>query len=180
MKIIRSWPKAIPARRAYVHDDLPRFMMETYDYRGLADAFPEDLILLEWDIAVDMDALARFIAQCEAEPDRVRVAPYRLWAATGTSDLTPNPPWAHRSYDYPEIKASCSFVEEGDPVCHLFGLGMVYLPHDTVRGYAEAAPGHFSDGSFSAWHNAHISAETPISWDVRPVHLHYPIERMGS
>lgn len=178
MKIIRSFPKTVPPGRAYVQDDLPRFEMETYDYRGLVDAFPEDLVLLEWDIAVDMDALQRFTAQCEAEPERVRVAPYRLWSPTGSTDLMADPPWAHRAYHYPEVRASCRFVDEGEPTCHLFGLGMVYLPHAIVREYAEAAPGHFSDGSFSAWHSNNVAFETPISWDVRPVHLHYPIERM--
>lgn len=179
MKIIRSWPKHVPSGRAYVYDDLPRFVMETYDYRGLADAFTEDLILLEWDIAVDRDALERFIAWCEVEPDRVRVAPYRLWAPTGSNDPLSNAPWAHRAYHYPEVKATMRYVDEGEPTCHMFGLGMVYLPHEIVRAYADAAPGHFSDGSFSAWHSNNVAFETPIAWDVRPVHLHYPIERMG-
>ena len=180
MKIIRSFPKTVPPGRAYVQDDLPRFEMETYDYRGLADQFPDvDLLLLEWDIAVDKDGIERFVAQCEAEPGRVRVAPYRLWAPTGSSEPLDSPPWAHRAYHYPEVKASCRHVDEDEPVCHLFGLGMVYLPRDVLRHYSDVAPGHFSDGSFSAWHANTVSLETPISWDVRPVHLHYPIERMG-
>lgn len=179
MKVIRSWPKTVPANRPHVVDALPRFVMDDYDYRGLVD-YNDDLILIEWDIAVGMEDLARFAAQAKTEPDRVRVAPYVLYAGTGSQQiLAGGPVWAHRRYDYPEIKASASFVTPDDPTCHLFGLGLVYLPHAVLERFTRQMPGHFSDGSFSAWHNAYERAEVPISWDVRPVHLHYPIEELS-
>lgn len=178
MKVVRSWPKEVPAGRGHVVDPLPRFVMETYDYRGLVD-IGDDLVLLEWDIAVSKEDLELFVGQAKAEPERVRVAPYKLYAGTGSNELLPQEVWAHRRYFDVNIKATASFVSAGDLTCHLFGLGMVYLPHTILRRYAEDCPGHFSDGSFSAWHNVHVEAEPPISWDVRPVHLHYPIERIG-
>lgn len=178
MKVIRSWPKTVPPGRGHVVDPLPRFEMESYDYRGLVE-FGEDLVLLEWDIAVGKEALQRFIEQCAAEPDRVRVAPYRLYAGTGSNEPLPREVWVHRRYYDATLRAAAMFVDEGEPTCHLFGLGMVYLPHLVLKRFAKECPGHFSDGSFSAWHNAHVETETPISWDVRPVHLHYPIEQIG-
>ena len=177
MKIIRSWPKNVPPGRAHVVDTLPRFVMDDYDYRGLIN-YGDDLILIEWDIAVSPEDLRRFADQCKAQPDRVRVAPYRLYAGTGSNVPLPQPVWVHRKYYDPRIKATASFVEEGDPTCHMFGLGLAYLPHALLVRFSDEMPGHFSDGTFSAWHQAYVESETPISWDVRPIHLHYPIEEL--
>ena len=66
------------------------------------------------------------------------------------------------------------FVAEGEPTCHLWGLGVTYLPRVVIREFLEAWPGHFNDGAVSGWYYRHYG-ETPIAWDVRPIHLHYLI-----
>lgn len=177
MIVVRSWPEEVPLGRAHVVDDLPRFVMHDYDYRRLTE-LGDDVLLIEWDIAVSMEDLTRFAGQARSEPGQVRVAPYRLYAGTGSNTALSRPVWAHRRYFDPAIRATCAFVDDDEPTCHLFGLGMAYLPHAVLTRFTREFPGHFSDGTFSAWHHANVAAETPISWDVRPVHLHYPIEEL--
>lgn len=178
MKVIRSWPEKVPDGRPHVMDTLPRYIMRDYDYRWLHD-LGDDIVLLEWDIAVGKEDLERFIGYARQNPDRVIVAPYKLYSGTEVNILLPQEYWAHRRY-YGDLRHVCQWVTEGEPTCHLFGLGMAYLPLTLLADFADDVGGHFSDGSFSAWHNAYVQAETPITWDVRPVHLHYPIEQIGA
>jgi hypothetical protein len=82
MKLVRSWPAVIPEGRFYVVDDIPKFIMgdegeRQFDYRGLVD-LDDDVVLIEWDIAIGAEQLALFMARAKDEPDRVRVAPYYL------------------------------------------------------------------------------------------------------
>lgn len=176
MKLLRSWPANVPDDRCYVVDTLPRIVMDSYDYRCLQDV-DDDLVLIEWDVAVGQEDLQAFVDRARAERDRVLVAPYRLYQPTrGNRDL-PRTVWAHRRYG-DEYRATLHFVKEGEPSCHLFGLGLVYLPRDVVKAFLDSWPGHFSDGSFSSWHYNNITQEVPIVWESRPVHLHYRIERM--
>jgi hypothetical protein len=74
MKLVRSWPAEIPEGRAYVVDDIPKFIMgnegeRQFDYRGLVD-LDDDVVLIEWDIAVGGEQLALFMERAKAEPDR--------------------------------------------------------------------------------------------------------------
>lgn len=176
MKIIRSWPEQVPADRPHVVDALPKFVMGDYCYRGLVD-LEDDLILLEWDIAVDREGLEAFMDGARSNPDDVLVAPYRIYSPTeGNEDLPQGPIWVMRRYN--EGEQSMRWVTEDDEACHLFGLGMTYLPRELIRAFVEDWPGHFNDTAFSGWHYRNVQQEAPIAWDVRPAHLHYPIERM--
>ena len=74
MRVIRSFPETIPPGRAYVQDGLERFCMSGYDYTGLKQ-LGEDLVLLEWDIAVSELDLARFAERASGR-DWPMVAPY--------------------------------------------------------------------------------------------------------
>lgn len=177
MKVIRSWPEQVPEGRCYVVDTLPRLVMRDYDYRCLGDV-DDDVVLLEWDVAVSREDLQVFIDRAKANPNRVIVAPYRLYTTTRESRDLPKTVWAHRRY-VSETRSAAHFVDEGEPTCHLFGLGMAYLPKRIVRDFLDDWPGHFNDASFSGWHYLNVSQETPITWDVRPVHLHYLIDRMA-
>lgn len=177
MRIVRSWPEVVPPNRPHVDDTLPRLVMAGYDYRCL-EQVDDDLILLEWDIAIDFEGLQRFIAHAKAEPDRVLVAPYRLYMATMRDQNLRRPVWCHRVYERPELKESPRHVTEDDPEAHLWGMGMIYLPNAVRAGFLAAWPGHCNDGALSGWHNVNVRPTARITWDVRPAHLHYQIDRM--
>src|SRR5580692_1999207 len=74
MKILRSFPDdGGPKGRAYVQDDIERLYNRPFDYSGLKQ-YGEDIVLLEWDIAVSKTDLARFADR--AEGDWPIVAPF--------------------------------------------------------------------------------------------------------
>ncbi len=167
MKLLRSWPDVIPPGRGYVVDDIERLVIANHQYRALADV-DDDVLLLEWDIAVgkeDLEAIARRAGQ---RPDRVLVAPYRIYVPHGI--------WAHRTWagEGPGAHGAGPVAERAE-FCNLFGLGLVYLPHDLIVGFIESGwARHFGDVQFSMWHYLHVAKEVPIDWAIRPVHLHHP------
>lgn len=179
MKLVRSWPHNIPEGRAYVVDDIPKFIMggpgaTQYDYRGLAD-LNDDVVLIEWDIAVGGLELARFMERAKAEPDRVRVAPYHLYRGgrNGRSPLLPF--YCHRV----RAPGTKTWVKgPTDTHCNMFGFGLVYLPRDLIRRFVAQLPAasKFGDTEFSRWHMRNAKhRDVPIDWDVPLVHLHYRI-----
>lgn len=176
MKIIRSWPEKVPPNRNYVVDTLPRFFMQDYSYRGIGE-FDDDVLILEWDMAVSQEDLGTFLAWIEKTPDKVVVAPYKIYQATSSPAKLWRPIYAMRRYN--DGEATMRYVTEDDATCHLWALGMTYLPRDVIRAFLDAWPGHFSDTSLSGWHYRNVEKETTIAWNVRPVHLHYAIEEMG-
>ncbi|TKG58896.1 hypothetical protein [Prauserella endophytica] len=140
-------------------------MIQDFDYRslGLVD---DDVVMLEWDIAVSKEHLERFIERAHNDPHQVLAAPYLLYNPDGTV-------WAHRRYTAP---GSRRYVREHEPFCHLFGLGMTYLPRRIVREFLASHPGPFSDTSLSVWHYHNApTTEVPIAWECRPIHLHYDL-----
>jgi hypothetical protein len=174
VKVVRSWPEHVPPDRCYVVDTLPRFVMRDYDYRGLGD-LDDDVLLIEWDMAIGSEDLGRFVELIHQDPSRVLVAPYRVYQQTSHPELLPRPVWVHRRYN--EGEQSMRHVDEDDPTCHLWGLGVTYLPRRVIHDFLVAWPGHFNDAAVSGWHYRNVEQETRVAWDVRPVHLHYPIER---
>jgi hypothetical protein len=175
VKFVRSWPEKVPADRNYVVDNLPKFIMKDYCYRGLGD-LGDDVLLIEWDMAVHPEHLESFIDQARSNPDEVLVAPYKIYMET-ERDNTVDPFWCLRRYT-DEREMASYFVDEGEPTCHIWGLGLTYLPRHVIDGFLSQWPGHFNDTAVSGWHYRNVQKETRIAWDVRPVHLHYPIERM--
>jgi hypothetical protein len=158
-----------------VVDTVERLVIESFGYQTL-DQVDDDVLLLEWDIAIDREGLEQFVEHIHDEPNRVLVAPYRLYYP----DL-PEPVWAHRLWNGEPVgelhPAGCTFVSEDDRSCNLFGLGMTYLPKQIIRGAIEARPANrLGDTELSMWHYRHVAKEVPICWDVRPIHLHYAIE----
>src|SRR6266705_1341970 len=81
MRLIRSWPAKPPAGRACVQDGMERLVMDGYDYRCI-EAIDDDVLLLEWDIAIGEHELVRFAERARQAPDRVLVAPYPLYRST--------------------------------------------------------------------------------------------------
>lgn len=175
MKVVRSWPEVVPDNRCYVVDTLPRFVMKDYDYRGLAD-LEDDVVLIEWDMAVRREEFEAFLDHVRTDPTRVITAPYRIYTPTQRAENLPKPVWVARRYNAGE--QSTRYVTTDDTHCHLFGFGLTYLPLDLIRAFLADWPGHFNDTSFSGWHYRAVG-ETPLTWDVQPVHLHYLIERMA-
>lgn len=177
MRLLRSWPAQIPPGRNYVNDQIERFVMDGYRYDRLAEV-DDDILLLEWDVAVGVEDLERFIDRARSDPTRIIVAPYRLYVSTiRETPLPGGPKWVHR-YD------TGRHVDTGDPFCHWFGLGMAYLPREIVRVFSIDLANHlkqnqwvegFNDCSFSIWHWRVTRQQVPICWDVRPVHLHYKL-----
>jgi hypothetical protein len=171
VRLLRSWPVKIPDGRSFVVDQTTKLVIDGYDYSPLGDV-DDDVVLLEWDVAVDQEGLQRFVAAAAEDLGRVIVAPYRLFVATQSGRPLPKPVWCHR-------RADGRHVHTGEPTCAMFGLGMVYLPRRLVAAFLEDWRGHFSDAAFSGWHRRHVAAEVPITWDIRPAHLHYSIGDLG-
>jgi hypothetical protein len=149
-------------------------VIDHHDYKPLA-AIDDDVLLLEWDIAVGQEDLRHFAEHAAQDPDRVLVAPYRIYA---DAYQLPADVWAHRSWDGNGIGTvspnGATPVETDAPFCNLFGLGMVYLPRLVHRRFAAVSwAAHFGDTSLSIWHYEHVAKDVPICWDVHPVHLHY-------
>jgi hypothetical protein len=173
MKLLRSWPANLPPStdRAHVTDTIPRLYLSDYDYAPLVDV-DDDVVLIEWDIAIDKAGLVAFVARAKANPDRVIVAPYRLFETTVKSEPLRKPVWCHR-------RADRTHVDTGEKWCALFGFGLIYFPRDLVQAYHRARPGHFSDGSFSTWHEHEVSNRVEIIWEAQASHLHYKIQDLG-
>lgn len=174
MRLIRSWPDRIPEGRSYVEDGIERLVIQNHDYKRLA-TIKDDVLLIEWDIAVGQEDLRHFAQHAAEDPSRVLVAPYRIYA---DAYHLPEDVWAHRHWDGTGLgtisPVGARPVETGAPVCNLFALGLTYLPHSIVARFADlASHSHFGDTQFSMWHYEHIATEVPICWDVHPVHLHY-------
>jgi hypothetical protein len=184
MKLVRSFPANVPSGRSYVHDDLERLVMDRYDYRVLA-GLDDDVVLIEWDVAVGREELDLFISRAMADPGRVRVAPYRLYQTTSGRQAPHFPIWAHRRYEGTPQTGYTRAVDTNEPTCHLFGFGLIYFPRRLIGEFLdwfvfpEARIHPFDDGSFSAWHYAHNpEREVPIDWDVPAVHLHYRLPKV--
>lgn len=176
MKLVRAWPTNPPAR-PHVIDDAMRVAVDDYDYSGLADV-GDDVISLDWDIAVSREDLAVFAALARRAPRRVLVAPYLIYPDSRRGMQAPT--WAAKRYI--NAGGQTRYVDEGETHCHLFGFGMVYLPHELLRGFVDTFAGRLADGSmvmddisFSGWHYRNVDQEAELAWQVRPAHLHYDI-----
>jgi len=167
---VRSWPTDPPAGRAHVVDDLPRLNIFRHDLATDPRLYTlqQDILLLEWDVALEPLERRRFEQLVAEAPDQVQVAPYRLYpTSTGLSE----PVWAHRAGRHGE-----RWISFGEPTCDHFGFGLVYLPWALVLRYLEAGPinsqtSWFNDSNFSLWHYAQVGRPVPVHWEVRPVHL---------
>ncbi|MDF1603393.1 hypothetical protein [Nocardioides sp. YIM 152315] len=173
MKIVRTWPREVPANRGHVVDGLPRYVMGDYDYRAFFEDVADDVLIVEWDMAVGAEHLADMRDLIASEPDAVHAAPYRIYLVK--RDLGPH--WVMRrlNAEDPEDVRNAPWVTEQDAHCHLFGFGVTYIPREVWRAYAAAEPHEMAnDTRFSKWHHDNVRAEVPIPWHIRPVHLHYP------
>lgn len=175
MKLVRSWPAVIPEGRSYVVDDIPRFIMggegnRQFDYRGLIE-LDDDVVLIEWDIAIGGEQLRTFMERAKADPHRVRVAPYLLYRRGSMTAPKLKPFYVHRIRGRTERR----WAQPGDPFCQYFGFGLIYLPAELIKRFVAQLDrrGHFGDTEFSRWHMLNIRHDVPIDWDCHAIHLHY-------
>lgn len=180
MRLIRSFPATIPAGRSYVVDDAERHVNTNYSYRGLV-AYGDDLVHLDWDMAVSREDLERFARLAARTPDRVLVAPQRVDVGDGRRGLT-KPVWNMRV----NVGGRLRHVTETDRTCDLYGFGMVYLPGKLLRGFEDdyrqaldAGTVRYDDTGFAGWATREQGPAT-IDWTVRPVHLHYKISEVAA
>jgi hypothetical protein len=176
MLLVRSWPQHPPAGRNRVEDDAVRLLNDNYDYRGLA-AFGDDVVHVDWDTAVSREDLVTFAEIARRHPEQVLVAPVPVYADSRKG--LRRTVWNLLRYEGAD---RTRYLQAGEPFCHLFGFGMVYLPHVLLVAAEDAfadQPGVvFSDIAFAGWHHQNVNAEVPVAWDVRPVHLHYRISQV--
>jgi hypothetical protein len=182
MRLLRSWPAVLNRSldRPHIIDHIEKFPIMDYDYHGLAD-MDDDILLLEWDIAISWEDLQEFMARANHTPDIVRVAPYRLYEGRRV------PVWAHRVV---WSTTDLYVTPEEDTTCDLFGFGCIYLPkrllqdfHDTnvkercrdprYHG-SDYNDGRLTDQTFSTWHHWYTrQPPVPIDWSIKPIHLNW-------
>jgi hypothetical protein len=162
---VRTFPAEVPPGRAHVVDELPRVLMARYNYVPVLQRLGGNAVIAEWDIAFGLEDRALFDVAIAADPQRVHVAPYRLYPR---STNLPEPVWAHRM-----AGRLPPWIAEHESVCDLFSFGLVYLPAAIVRRYLATRPEVTGDAIFSQWHHDAGLGPVPVHWDVRPVHLHY-------
>jgi hypothetical protein len=186
MRLVRSWPADPPAGHARVDDRIERVFTEPFDYAPLAK-LGDDLLHLDWDMAVSPEDLAVFAAAARAQPYEVLVGPYLTYPGSlfgndpAGRDL-PDPVWTGKVYTSADETAMRNIVP-GDRYAHMFGFGMVYLPAMWLSAFTGTFPGvKMGDGQFSGWYYRQSPAGGPgwvnygaaICWDVHPVHCNYP------
>jgi hypothetical protein len=181
MRLYRSWPAMLNRTldRPHIVDHIEKFPVMDYDYHGLADV-DDDILLLEWDIAISWEDLTEFMKRAAEAPDMVRVAPYKLYEGRSS------PVWAHRMV----FSTADVNVSEEDSTCDLFGFGCIYLPRNLLREFNETAvgdrcrdpryhgsdyrDGRLTDQTFSTWHYWDTKQpRVPIDWGIRPIHLNW-------
>jgi hypothetical protein len=177
MKVIRSWPLDAPPGHARCDDALPRIMTPPFDYTPLVLA-GDDVLHLDWDVAVSPEDLRTFAAAARLRPLEPLVAPIRLYPGSMFGhdpvprDL-PEPVWGAKSYD-DGTEQSMHYVTRGEPAADLWGFGMVYLPLCWLLRWRDDCPGvTMGDLQFSGWYHRQEGA-AQLCWDVRPVHLNSP------
>lgn len=177
MKLLRLLPEHIPEKRNYVIDQLDTMTIWNYDMSPVAD-LNDDVILLEWDMAVAYHDLVNFIIHARSAPHLVHVAPYVLYPVS--TDLV-TPVWAHREM-VREIPLQLNWIDYGEPVCDIFSTGMVYLPGDVLKEASNTETiswqPNLTDSKLAFWYYYNIGKKIPVHWDVRPIHLHYSVERI--
>jgi hypothetical protein len=178
MLLVRSWPAHPPPGRCRVEDDAVRLVNDNYEYRGLVD-FGDDILQLDWDVAVSKEDLVSFAARARCAPSRPLAAPYLIYPDTRPGLVGPT--WSCRRY-IDDTESSMRYISRNEPTTHLFGFGMVYLPRDLIAAFVEAWPVEtgrtMDDNMFSAWHHANVEPETRLDWNVHPVHLNYSPARL--
>ncbi len=164
VRILRSFPNETPPPgRGYVCDEIERFPQPAFDYTGLKN-YGDDLVILEWDIAVSALDLARFAGRVSGLQWPM-VAPFRNRI---------NGQLMHWRSEPVALGESFRPIYQGEPDCDLFGFGLVYLPWWVIRDYPLGYGGSsmMSDGSLPRWMRGHAGWKPiPVDWTTTAVHI---------
>lgn len=192
------WIRTMPCQpasigRSYIVDDPSQCQVFYHDgynnYRPVMESLSTDAVLLDWDIAVSREDRIRFEQHIADDPDIVQIAPYLLYRGPKHMDIPADEP-QYAAFPPEIIRASLPkvhplylpdapprddvHIREGEPRAATFGFGMIYLPLAVVRRFLEECHvRQVTDGAFSIWHYRVLQKETPVHWDVRPIHLNY-------
>lgn len=159
-------------------DGLDLVLVDNYDMRFLQD-LDDDVILLEWDIAVAQHDLVNFIAHARMAPHLIHVAPYVLYPES--LDEIVAPVWAHR-HMLNEMPLQMKWIDYGDSCCDIFSTGMIYLPGNIIQDLSKSDNlitwhNNITDSKLAFWYHHTYKQKVPVHWDCRPIHLHYDQER---
>jgi hypothetical protein len=174
MKIVRSWPRNPPPWHPLIEDDCERVYIPGIDYSPLLD-LDDDLIHLDWDVAVGRNELKRFADKCKAEPEIVRTAPY----TTYKSRQYLNHPWRGGKDQFTVWHYSLGGQKvellQGELNCNLTGFGLIYLPKLAFAGYMADKPDGepAMDTPFCLWYLENTGRDIPVEWWVNAVHVNY-------
>jgi hypothetical protein len=171
MRILRSFPEPgkIPPGRAYVCDDLEKLYTPVNaggcaDFSALRD-IDDDVILIEWDVAVDEISLRRFVSHAQGR-DWPIVAPHYK--------ITPD---GQRILVHFRLRTDGSFcpVIWGDRECDQFAPGLAYFPRGLLRDCpsGDARCDVMNEGVISRYLRSRPDwRPVPIAWDITTTHLH--------
>ncbi|MGH7239802.1 MAG: hypothetical protein ACREHG_07005, partial [Candidatus Saccharimonadales bacterium] len=137
----------------------------------------DDVIHLDWDVAVGLNELRTFAKKCIAEPDIVRTAPTmtypsRYWYAEGSASH----PWKEEWMARIQMPVGNRVIQRGEPYANFVGFGLIYLPQWTLKEFTESlrGSGNFRDGNFCEWYYKRTSGQPiPVEWGVNAVHINY-------
>lgn len=179
MKLVRSWPIDPPEDHPQIFDDCELVYIDAVDYTPLLQ-LNDNVLHLDWDVAVGRNELRAFAAKCKAEPELVRVAPTMNYV-TRHFRSRKNFPTTTQWMVWKQTGGGRESINPGDPACDYFAFGMVYLPLWALKQYKTDCPRErFYDQSFSKWHFKYhggygTSPGVPVEWDTHAVHLNYSI-----
>lgn len=178
---VRSWPTPdvypTVCHRPHVIDDLYHLEIRDHDYATARDDLARlasssrlpGLFLVEWDIVLDRDDYILFRDIAMREPSRILVAPYKLWPrSTGKGSAI----WAHSD--------NGKFIDPSITWCDQFSFGCIYIPWFDIFEFLERPPkpdGRMTDTNFSTWYKTRRFLSARLTWQVRPIHLHWGIPR---
>lgn len=140
-----------------MQDDIERLYTKPYDISGLKN-FHDDIILLEWDIAVSKPDLERFTER--AKGDWPIVAPFL--ARDGSKYL-------HQRREANGYRP----IIKNEPTCDVFGFGLVYFPAWVIRQCPQqyGSSSIISDGTLPYWLQEQEARPVPVDWSITIVHL---------
>ena len=151
----------------------PRIVTDNHYGQAIVDAARPGagLVVLEWDVAFDLEDQEAFAAEIVLFPELVITAPLKIYAASHG--------WAGRRLWGPRLldHGTPRWIEEGEDWADYFPLGMTYLPPqllDALRPIASEPEFDYPNTDEGVSRFSHRQGlKCRVLWTVRPKHLHW-------